>query len=152
MSKDIDLLNAICNRPEMLAALAPGYDSVDMSGFFERPGNVFLGDADGAAIFAEKPGEPGVFEGHYLLVPGRAGNVDLARSFLRAMFTDHGAQAIWGFTPKENAAARALSRLLGFAPRGTSLLPSGRSCVIYVLERTRWETLSGDSSAVSAAS
>lgn len=148
----LELLNAICNRPEMLEALAPGFDSVDMSAFFDRPGNVFLGDADGAAIFAEKPNEPGVFEGHYLLVPGRPGNADLARSFLRTMFTEHGASAIWGFTPKENAGARALSRLLGFAPRGTSLLPSGRSCVIYVLERTRWETSSGDCSAVSAAS
>lgn len=133
------LLHRIINRPEQVAALAPGFDGVTLPGFIENPNNVFLGDENGAAIFAMRFDEPGVYEGHYLLVPGRADNVERCRDFLRTMFTEHGAQAIWGFVSSENRAARALSRALGFAPRGYSTSPSGRSCVNYVLERTRWE-------------
>lgn len=147
-----DLLQAMVNEPDMLAVLAPGYDHVDMTPFWRNPRNVMLGDENGAAIFAERPGEPGAFEGHYLLRSGRAGNLELARSFLAAMFTEHAAQAIWGNVHTENRAARAFSRALGFAPRGHSLLPSGRPCVIYVLERATWAKLSGESLVGSAAS
>lgn len=142
----------LCNAPDILPTLAPGYDWVDLSAFFDNPKNIMLGDDDGAAIFAHLDSSPGEYEGHYLLHPGRFYNVQLCRSFLETMFTEHAAQAIWGHTPSEQRAARALSRLLGFAPRGTSLLPSGRPCVIYVLERTQWVKSSGESSAASVVS
>lgn len=146
------LLHRLVNRRDILKALAPDYDHVDLSAFFDNPKNIMLGDERGAAIFAHRDADPGVFEGHYLfphitrLARGKA-TVLLCRDFLRTMFTVHAAKAIWGYTPIENAAARALSRSLGFAPRGTSLLPSGRPCVVYVLERDTWAKSSGESSA-----
>lgn len=144
------LLNRIANLPEVLEGVAPGYSWVDLSAFFNNPHNVMLGDERGLAIFAERPGERGVFEGHYLFPTAgrewRHGQVlELCRSWLRAMFTEHAAQAIWGYVSTENAASRALSRALGFAPRGHSLLPSGRPCVVYVLERATWAKSSGES-------
>lgn len=153
MIKSVALLNYIANLPDVLAGLAPGYTSIDLSPFFTNPKNVMLGDTYGCAIFAHRDTEPGVYEGHYMfpedtrIARGWATG-SMCRRFLHTMFTEHGAQAIWGFTPTENAAARALSRHLGFAPRGPSLLPSGRPCVMYVLERGSWAKLSGESSAV----
>lgn len=147
MIEQCRILMQLANDPAILPGLAPGYDHVDLSSFFDNDKNVMLGDLDGAALFAHRDWQPGVYEGHYLLHPGRIYNVALCRSFLNTMFTEHPAQAIWGATPTENRAARALSRLLGFAPRGTSLLPSGRLCVTYVLERDSWEKSSGESSA-----
>lgn len=147
MSQQRYILQQLANDPLILPGLAPGYDHVDLTGFFMKPKNVMLGDLDGAAIFAHLDDKPGEYEGHYLLHPGRMYNRTICRSFIDTMFTEHAARAIWGHTPTENAAARALSRHLGFAPRGSSLLPSGRPCVTYVLERREWARLSGESSA-----
>lgn len=140
----IVFLNALANQPGIIAALAPGYQNIDLSEFFKREGSIMLGDEHGAALFTLL--EPGVFEGHYLL-PSRTYSdqhpiIDVCRGFLREMFTERGAQTIVGYTPVENYPARAMSRALGFTPQGSSVSQSGRSCVKYVLERRAWATLS----------
>lgn len=138
----LDLLNRVIG--DMMPhwpGLAPGFDRVDMSAFFERPGNFMLGDADGIALFGLI--SPGVYEGHYLF-PGRA-SIDKCRQFMSTVFIDHYADAIVGHVPVENRAARTMTRALGFTRQGTSVSFTGRSCVDYVLERRKWETLSAAS-------
>lgn len=144
MNDRLALLNRVINS--MLPAwpgLAPGFARVEMAAFFERSGNVMLGDHTGIALFGMV--SPGVYEGHYLF-PGRA-SIDKCREFLFTMFTDHYADAILGHVPVENRAARTMTRALGFTRQGTSVSDSGRSCVDYVLERREWETLLAASSA-----
>lgn len=136
MSSDrLELLNRVINDmlPEW-PGLAPGFSRVDMTAFFERPGNIMLGDADGIALFGLVA--PGVYEGHYLF-PGRA-SIDKCRKFLSTVFDSHYADAILGHVPVENRPARAMTRALGFTRQGTSVSLSGRSCVDYVLERHSW--------------
>lgn len=149
----IDVLNRLANDPAVLSRMAPGMSSVDMSGFFLRPGNFMLGDERGAALFAMI--SPGVYEGHYMFphligtrkrIQGETRPIDKCRAFIDTVFTDHYADAIVGHTPVEDRAARALSRALGFTRQGTSVSPMGRSCVDFVLERHQWATLSGASS------
>lgn len=131
------LLNTLLNDPAVLAEMAPGYAAVDMTAFFQNPENVMLGDENGVVLFA--CAEPGIYEGHFVFPRRRRDIMDVCRGHLRTMFTAHGAQAIYGLTPIENSAARALSRALGFANLGPSSDSSGRPCVRYVLERTKWE-------------
>lgn len=144
MTDQLALLNQVIN--DMLPdwpGLAPGFDRVDMTAFFDHPGNFMLGDKDGIALFGLVA--PGVYEGHYLF-PGPA-SIDKCRAFLSTVFIDHYADAIIGHVPVEHSAARAMTRALGFTRQGTSVSFSGRSCVDYVLERRKWETFSAVSSA-----
>jgi hypothetical protein len=139
----IFLLNTLMNDPAVLAEMAPGYAAVDMTPFFQNPANVMLGDENGVVLFVLA--EPGIYEGHFVFPRRRRDILAVCREHLRTMFTVHGAQAIHGFTPIGNRAARALSHALGFANLGHSSDSSGRSCVKYVLERTKWERSSGHS-------
>jgi hypothetical protein len=152
MSNKAAYLNEIANSPEVLRYVAPGYASVDMSGFFESPGNVMVSANGGCVLFADR-GE-GVYEGHYLLTYALRGAK--AMRFLRAAldfaFTVRGASAIVGDTPLDNRAARAVTRALGFLPVGERVDTSGRYCVSYRMERSRWAQLSVGSLGVSAAS
>jgi hypothetical protein len=135
------MLNALVNQPDVLMAMAPGYDHVDMSSFFGRFGNIMLGDEHGAGLFAMH--EPRIYEAHFLFPdatrPRRL--VDVCRGMLRTMFTDYDAKAIVGDTPADNARARAMTRALGFTPQGLSATPSGRRCVHYRLTRMEWAEL-----------
>lgn len=133
----LSLLEALVNRPHVLASVAPGFDGLDMSAFFESPFNICLGDAHGMALFVHIG--DGVYEGHYVLpdLPGIL-RMRRARVYLRRMFTTHRAKAIVGVVPVDNSPARTVTRALGFTPTGTSVSASGRSCVDYVLERATW--------------
>lgn len=140
----IELLNRLANQPGIIEALAPGYRDIDLSAFFDKPGNIMLGDANGVALLAEL--EPGVYEVHYLFpsrtYPDQQPIIEVCRGFLREMFTQRGATAIVGDTPVDNYAARAMSRALGATPQGSSVSSTGRPCVKYVLERHTWAILS----------
>lgn len=139
-----DELNALINDPVILKQL--GYEWLDLTGFFARPGNIALGDKDGAALFAAM-GDDGVYMGHYIFPPHCRGKAALekSRAFLKIMFTTHGARLIVGETPLGNISARCFSRALGFTRQGTTA-SNGRSCVIYHMERDLWATLSAESS------
>lgn len=138
--------NAIANNPKVLPHVALGYARLDLSPFYMNAENIALGDYFGGALFAFV--SPGIYEGHYLFDPSVRGSaiVRRCRAMLKAMFEDFGAEAIIGHTPVEDARARVLSRALGFAPNGTSVSPSGRSCVDVILERNAWAILSAASS------
>ena len=145
-------LNWMVNQPDVLRAMAPHWDRVDMRAFFLRPGNVMLGDVAGAALFGYLGNDR--YEGHYLFPQATRPKhvIGRCRDFISTMFTEYGAQAIEGHVPVEQRASRALTRALGFTPLGPFVSPSGRSCVKYVLERSAWVISSAEFSAASAPS
>jgi hypothetical protein len=148
----LELLNYLANRPEIIRELAPGYATVDLEGFFDEPRNVMLGDENGVVLFGAVG--RGVYQMHYLLTDELRGPAALAfiKSCLREMFTNHGAVAITGQTPRSNRAARAVNRALGGRPIGESTDSHGRPCLNYLLERETWATSLAELSAASAAS
>lgn len=139
------LLNAIVNRPEILAQVAPGRASVDMSPFFTNPLNLLVGNEHGVVIFIHL-GE-GFYSCHMLLTEtlrGRDALTALRMSFT-ALFTNRNCVAITGLIPRENRASRAIVRALGCRPIGSALDATGRASISYIMERETWATLSGDS-------
>ena len=136
------LLNTLANEPANLAAL--GYEWADLSPFFDRPGNLAIGDERGVALFAEI--SPGVYEGHYLFSSTVRGPeaLQIAREMVSRLFTLRDAKAIVGHTPAENRPARLFSNALGFTRLGVSVNQDGRSCVDFRLERSQWEALSAE--------
>lgn len=142
----VRLLNRVANRPDILAAVAPGFKHIDLAPFFNHPKNVMLGNSRGVLLFAWKGN--GVYEMHYLFTGIMRGRDALraTKMALRAMFTKHCATAICGATPRENRAARAMNRALGARPTGVSTDSLGRACIDYILERDTWAALSAESS------
>lgn len=140
---NIDLLNRIVNQPEVLAAMAPGYLAVNLAGFFDRPGNLMLGDERGVVLFSFLG--DGTYKMDYALTSSLRGRNALRaiRTAIAALFTQREAHAITGSTPRENRAARVMNRALGGRPYGVSVDSQGRDCIDYVLERATWVRLSG---------
>ncbi len=139
----IALLNLLVNQPEVLPHMAPGYWRVDMRGFFDRPGNLIVGDAHGVVLFA--PMGDGKYEAHYMLTSSLRGRDRFQRikEAFTALFTYRDAVAIVGAIPRENRASRVMSRALGCRPIGEKVDSQGRPAIIYILERKTWATLLG---------
>lgn len=139
----LEILNMLVNQPEILPHMAPGYWRMDMSEFFNRPGNLAVGDARGMVLFGNMG--DGKYEVHYMLTSSLRGPAALKRikEAFNALFTYRDAVAIVGATPRENRAARAMNRALGGRPIGEKVDSLGRPSIIYILERKTWATLSG---------
>lgn len=136
------VLNLWLNRPDILAVIAPGFDLLDASGFFDNPRNVMLEHPHGISLFFYQ--SAGVYHGHYVFgdkLRGKAA-IKAAKTMLNEVFTKYGAEVILGQTPSENRPARVVNRALGFIPYGSGSVDSfNRPCVDYVLTRKRWEQL-----------
>lgn len=139
----IALMNRIANRPEVLPWVAPGFDHVDLSQFFERPGNLLVGNELGVILFGDL-GE-GLYSCHFLLTNKLRGADKLRaiRMAFSSLFTYKNCVAITGLIPRENRASRAMVRALGCRLIGQTVDIYGRSCNSYMLERATWVTLSG---------
>lgn len=141
---DVELLNWVANRPEVLSELAPAYEHVDLSPFFDNPRNIMCGDERGLVLFAWL--RPGVYELHYLFTAALRGQAALRaiNTAFKTIFTQTDAIAIVGSTPRENRAARAMNRALKAHPTGVSVDSQGRECINYVLERAKWAISSAE--------
>lgn len=136
----VELLNYLVNRPDVLGGLAPGYQHVDLTHFFDNPMNLMFGDERGAVIFGYRGGD--VYEMHYLFTAECRGREALRRikAAITTVFTEHGGRAICGAAPRENRAARTINRALGGRPLGASYDSQGRPCITYILEKESWAT------------
>lgn len=136
------LLNRVLNAPEVILGHAPGLSDLDLSGFAELPGSVVFGDRNGLMLF-QYMGD-GQYTMHYGLTKRLQGSARM--TFIRAaiddLFTENGASAIVGSTPRVNVLARIVNRALGGRPYGVSVDLQGRDCIDYVLERATWVKLS----------
>lgn len=142
-TEEVRLLNMIANQPEVLPWVAPGFTSVDLSDFFDRPGNLMLGNMLGVVLFAEL-GE-GVWSTHFLFTDSLRGP-DALRAIklaFNSLFTYRNCVAITGLIPRENRASRAMVRALGCRLIGHATDSHGRPCNSYIMERATWVTLSG---------
>lgn len=143
IAEQIALMNRIANRPEVLPWVAPGHTDVDLSQFFDRPGNLMVGNERGVILFGDL-GE-GLYSCH-LLFTSRLRGSDALRAIKIAfsdLFTYKNCVAITGLIPRENRASRAMVRALGCRLIGQTVDLHGRSCNSYLLERKTWVTLSG---------
>lgn len=139
----LELLNGLANLPDILPNIAPGHEVVDLADFFQRPGNLMLGDARGVVCFINL-GEA-IYGVHWIFAPGHRGQYALRtiREAFSALFTYREAVAITGLIPRENRASCAMARALGCRRIGESKDFSGRPCFSYIMERSKWVTLSG---------
>ena len=136
---DPKVLNRAVNEPEVLAYVAPGYESFDLSDFIKDRQNIVLRCGAAFAIFdhAEKAG----YEGHFLFPSHIRGQkaVSAAKKILNEMFTKHRAITIHGRVSRDHRAARVMTRRLGFEPVGAGRDALDEECIHYVLDRD-WET------------
>ena len=144
--KQIQQLAAIANEPEVLSAIDPNADFIDLSWVFKKPGALVLtcDGIDGCCIFLpeEKAPQSQRLEIHYLM-PGYGG-VDAIRAIIDWVFTKTNAQVIFGFTPRSNLAARLINRWLGALPVSERIDGAGRPCIVYELTRDKWASLLAD--------
>ncbi len=142
-AEEVKLLNMIANQPEVLPWVAPGYDHVDLTDFFDRPGNLMLGNIMGVVLFGAM-GE-GLYSTHFLFTSSLRGRDALhaIRLAFNSLFTYRDCVAITGLIPRENRASRAMVRALGCRLIGHATDSHGRACNSYIMERGRWVTLSG---------
>lgn len=140
------LLHHLANHPDIIRWVAPGRREVDVSRH-NVSGTWIFGDEDGAVLFDPISVEKGIYEMHYLFTEARRGKaaLDLIRSAVQVMFTEHEATVICGAVPREHRASRVMSRALGAQPVGSHTDSSGRACVVYKLERKSWATSSAAS-------
>lgn len=140
---EIRLVNRVANRPEVLHWVAPGADHVDLSGFFDRPGNIMLGNELGVILFGHMT--EGFYCVHFLLTDSLRGPDALyaIKMAFNSLFTYRNCVAITGLIPRENRASRAMVRALGCRQIGQALDQHGRACNSYIMERATWVTLSG---------
>lgn len=143
----VNTLNFLANEPENLANWDMDHpmEWISLSKFFDREGNVALGDREnGVIMFCHQ--HDGVYEGHYLMNPKRTGKEKLAhcRKIFDTLFTLYEAEAIVGHVPVAHFGARVMTCALGFANEGISADYRGCSCVNYKMDRARWAVLSAD--------
>ena len=135
---DHEKLNKAVNIPSVLEAVAPGYESYDLTEFIQNRDNVVLrvGDAFAAFVFLEK----GVYEGHFLNPPHIKGKraLESCKNMLSYMFTTMKASVISGKVSCENSKARVMTRALGFVNLGKSRDALDKECVDYILEAEKW--------------
>ena len=94
-------------------------------------GRVALGDQDGLVLFVHQPDDS--FEMHYLLTSDLTGpeKLNRAKAAISWIFTFTSATRIYGHTPCENRAARAMNRLLGGRPVRSFADALGRNLITY---------------------
>lgn len=132
------LLNYVANVPEVRNSIATNEQVLECSSFFYEERNIMLGDEDGVLLFFWRGND--IYEIHYLLTAARRGKeaLEFVKQALRFMFTEWGAAGIYGFTPRENRAARAMNRALGAWPIGEAKDSSGRTFIKYTVEREKY--------------
>lgn len=132
------ILNALVNHPDIRPHMGTGPEVVDMLPFFERAGNLMVGDARGAVCFINL-GEA-VYGVHWLFQPGFRGAFALCRvrEAFNALFTYREAVAITGLIPRDHRASRVMAHVLGCRRIGEAQDASGRSCISYIMERKQW--------------
>lgn len=136
--RDATALNAAANHPAVLAQVAPGYESINMTRVLVDPRTRIVGDERGLILLCYRGEDQ--YEWHWLCTPEVRGAdaLKLARFALRKAFTEMKACAIFGQTPRVNHAARLMNRALGARPFGISHDSHGRECINYILERGAW--------------
>lgn len=139
---DAKTLNKAANLPEVLPQVAPGYESIDLSGCLKKQGTIALKCGRAVMLFAARS-KKGVYEAHYLFPADIRGKeaLGVVKDMLREVFTTYRARVIVGDVPLSHMPARIMSRAAGCLPCGRRYDALGRECIHYRLERDKWAGL-----------
>jgi hypothetical protein len=131
-------LSYLVNHPDIFPHTgAPEGSFIDMKEVLKDPRNVGFVTINGGMLFGYI--EEGVYECHFLFIPGSEGHVikDAAKAMIMEMFTNRGAHVIKGHPPRDNRAVRTLGVSLGFkkVPNSEFTDDLGRSCETYEIRK-----------------
>lgn len=136
--RDVTLneFNEIANDPDVLVAINPFVDRIDLAGIFKTPG-VWVKGCDGvrgAALIIPWPDNAREIHWYF---PGNGG-MKAIRAIVDWVFERTNTDILFGNTPKANLAARVVNRWLGGQTIGELLDDHGRPAVTFSLTREAW--------------
>lgn len=105
-----------------------------------QPGNIPVTFANGDVVLFDDEGD-GVYQIHVLFVSRGRVAIELAREAIRRMFTEHGANLIFGLVPDFRRDVKLLARWTGMRSAGVRWTPEG-SCELFVLSKSQWKVAS----------
>lgn len=118
-----DIPNRIANHPDVVRQLGWNpEDHPETNGWLllgdqvaDRDRWVFLVNETEDFCFMFEWSAPGVYQMHTAALPSCRGKraVKAGKQLLHEMFTQHGADMVWGMTPLDNKAARLFNRWVG---------------------------------------
>jgi hypothetical protein len=131
-------LTALLNHEAIFPATGyPAGAVLDATALYRTPGNIGFSSDIGGLFFESKGG--GVFEIHFLFIPGSGGAAikRASKAMLAEMFTNQGACVIRGHPPRDNRAVSHLGYSLGFRRIDTDdfIDGNGRVCLTYELRK-----------------
>lgn len=114
--QDVDFINRIANSDAVRPFIRPDGQDMDFAPAVGRPtqtGVVFLSNGEDAVAAFEITADR-IYQSHTMFGPTCRGRraIETAREMVAWMF-DHGADVVWGSTPRANKAARWFNRQIG---------------------------------------
>lgn len=120
-----------------MGKLGEGFNSAR---WLQNPENIALMSGNDVALF--EGCAPGIFECHWVFTSRGKAALEKARLVIRKMFSNHGAEKIWGFTPEHHKAARIFNRKLcreiGGGSKGMFNTDNGWQ-ELFILEKSDWK-------------
>jgi hypothetical protein len=122
------------------APLNRGLNGVD---WLARPGNIPVTFENGNVALFDDEGE-GVYQVHFLFACRGAKAIDNAREAFKIMFTEHGANLIFGLVPDFRRDVKLLARWAGGKSGGVRWAPEGPGLPdvkfeLFVLSKFQWK-------------
>lgn len=146
LATDARVLNSLANNPSILPYIAPeGTESLDFSVCHfngDRTDRIrFYHNAEETIGMLFKWTSPDVWELHMLATPECRGSTayPFAVSVITDMFEQHGAETIWGYTPKWNERARAMHSKVGGISKGFGVHPVFGDVELFSTPRDQWK-------------
>lgn len=133
-----EFVNRIANSDGVRPFIRPDGEFMDWSDLVSLPstqtGVVVLSNGEDAVAAFEMTA-PGIFQSHTLFGETCRGRkaIDTGREMVAWMF-EHGANVVWGSTPRDNAKARWFNRQIGAHP----LPSSDEADEIFEIRKNDW--------------
>lgn len=129
-------LNAVANEPDVLCAINPFVDRIDLAWIYNQPGVLVKGcvGVQGCAVLIPWPDS--AIEAHWFF-PGHGG-VQAIRTIRDWIFERTSTALVFGNVPKANLAARLLNKALGARTIGELTDAHGRPAVTMACSREEW--------------
>lgn len=136
--RDVTLneFNEVANDPEVLSAINPFVDRIDLAWIYNKPGVMAKGcdGVRGCALIIPWPDN--AQEIHWFF-PGNGG-IKAIRAIVNWIFERTQTDVLFGNTPKANIGARIVNRHLGGKIVGELVDEHGRPAVTMAMSREEW--------------
>lgn len=116
---------------------APLNRGLSGAAWLARPGNVPITFENGDVALFDAEGD-GTYEVHFLFESRGRTAIEHARESFRQMFTEHGAELIFGLVPNFRRDVKLLARWAGGKSRGLRHTANG-VCELFVLSNAMWK-------------